>query len=47
MTTHPTSWYQPNDPLICCDDYENGADHDPFECIADREDALAELRAEW
>lgn len=39
------SWYEPPEPRICCDQYEE-PDHDNDQCWADQAEAAAERRAE-
>jgi hypothetical protein len=42
----PQSWYDPPEPVICCNDCEDDPAHDRETCLADQAEAAAEARAE-
>lgn len=42
----PDSWYDPPEPRICCEKWEDDEDHDNEACWAEQAEAAAEARAE-
>ncbi len=42
----PNSWYEPPEPVICCELAEDDPEHDSEQCMSDQAEDAAEAKAE-